>query len=220
MAACDARPVHAEAPRRTQEQRRGETISRLINAAISALDELGFAGSTTAVVAASAGVSQGALFRHFPTRRDLLAAAAAEVARRQVAAFAARVTTPAHTRDELRDALAAVVSIGASAENRTWQELMLASRTDALLRTALGPATELYQREVMLAAAGVLGEGVDAAGLVPVMRVVLSFTDGLALAAPLTHSDADIAAAVEAFTDLLWPALQAATPSTDQEPPR
>lgn len=214
------RPVHAQAPRRTQQQRRDETIARLIDATIDALDQRGYGGSTTAEIAGAAGVSQGALFRHFPTRRELLAAAAAEVAQRQVAAFRAQVPGPARTRSQLHGALSAVVAIGSSRENRTWQELMLAARTDAELRDALQPATELYQREVMLAAAGVVGDGVDAERLVPVMRVVLSFTDGLALAAPLTHSGGDIAAAVDAFTDLLWPALQPSVTPPSQEPPR
>lgn len=213
------RRVHAQAPRRTQQQRRDETIARLIDATIDALDRRGYGGSTTAEIAAAAGVSQGALFRHFPTRRDLLAAAAAVVARRQVAAFRAMAPAPAHTRAELHAALSAVVAIGGSRENRTWHELMLAARTDDALRDALQPATELYQREVMLTAAGVVSDGVNTGQLVPVMRVVLSFTDGLALAAPLTHSAGDIAAAVDAFTDLLWPALQP-PPSRIQEPAR
>jgi AcrR family transcriptional regulator len=48
---------------------------RLLEAAVECLAELGWAGSTVAVVAERAGVSRGAAQHHFPTREELFSAA-------------------------------------------------------------------------------------------------------------------------------------------------
>ncbi|MGB6181142.1 MAG: helix-turn-helix domain-containing protein, partial [Rhodococcus sp. (in: high G+C Gram-positive bacteria)] len=61
--------------RRTQEQRRTDTIARLLDAAITSLAEKGYAATTVNEVVTRAGVSSGALFRHFPTRLDVMVAA-------------------------------------------------------------------------------------------------------------------------------------------------
>lgn len=203
------------APRRTQEQRREQTIARLVDAAIATLAEQGYSGARTAGIAARAGVSEGALFRHFPTRRALLSAAAAEVAQRQVAEFRERAPGSVQTPRDIRITLGELVRLGSNRENRTWQELMVASRTDAQLREELRPATELYQREMAITAAQLIGPHVDPPKLIPLLRVLISFTDGLALAGPLTHSGTDIAAAIDTFTELLAPLLR----PTDQEGP-
>ena len=58
----------------TQAERRAATRSTLLDAAAEVLVERGLAGFTTTAVTDRAGVSNGALFRHFPTRLDLIAA--------------------------------------------------------------------------------------------------------------------------------------------------
>jgi AcrR family transcriptional regulator len=50
------------------------TRARLVEAAAASLVELGYRGASTAVMAERAGVSQGALFKHFPQKADLLSA--------------------------------------------------------------------------------------------------------------------------------------------------
>ena len=84
-------PTSTSAERRTQAQRREGTIGALLDATVSCLAERGYAATSTAAVCAEAGVSQGALFRHFPTRHALLVATAAHVATRNVEAFRATV---------------------------------------------------------------------------------------------------------------------------------
>ena len=61
-------------PRRTQQQRREETRGRLLAATQTALVERGYAGTTTTEVCRRAEVSQGALFKHFASKGELLAA--------------------------------------------------------------------------------------------------------------------------------------------------
>ena len=69
---------------RTQQQRREETVGRLLEACIDTIIEVGYARASAAVITKRAGVSVGALFRHFETMGDFMAATASEVLRRQL----------------------------------------------------------------------------------------------------------------------------------------
>src|SRR5437763_1304863 len=77
---------------RTQQQRREETVGRLLEACIDTIIEVGYARASAAVITKRAGVSVGALFRHFETMGDFMAATASEVLRRQLESFTKRVT--------------------------------------------------------------------------------------------------------------------------------
>ena len=77
----------ASSPRRAQADRTAETRAVLIGATVELLHTVGFAGTTTALIAKRAGVTTGALHHHFPTKDDLL------------------FGTLDHTAEHLRDAL-------------------------------------------------------------------------------------------------------------------
>ena len=62
--------------RRTQAERRATSRARLLDAALESLAELGYAGTTFPEVVRRAGLSNGALWRHFQSKAELLAAAA------------------------------------------------------------------------------------------------------------------------------------------------
>jgi AcrR family transcriptional regulator len=170
--------------RRTQAQRREGTIGALLEATVTCLTERGYAATSTAAVCAEAGVSQGALFRHFPTRQALLVATAEHVATRNVAAF--RVTTEGAavgTIDDVADVLTHLRAAVLSPTNQTWRELLVAARADADLRKALRPARESLQTQMLDAAADLWGDRLPADDLAPVLSVVVNMLDGLAFSA-------------------------------------
>src|SRR5690606_30587374 len=76
---------------RTQQQRREETVARLLDASIQTIIDVGYARASAAVIARRAQVSDGALFRHFPTMGDFMAATAHEVMRRHLEVFTKRI---------------------------------------------------------------------------------------------------------------------------------
>lgn len=61
--------------RRTQVERREETRSRILDAAVSELLDNGYAGFRVEKVAAKAKVSRGAQTHHFPTKENLVLSA-------------------------------------------------------------------------------------------------------------------------------------------------
>jgi len=78
--ASERRPRRETAvPRRSQAARTAETRSRLIDATIDCLVEIGYPGTTTVAVCQRAGVSHGSLLYHYGTRERLLGAALDEV---------------------------------------------------------------------------------------------------------------------------------------------
>src|ERR1700748_336949 len=90
---------------RTQQQRREETVGRLLEASITSIIEGGYARASAAVITQRAGVSVGALFRHFETMSDFMAATASEVLRRQVDSFTKQVAQIPADRPALEAAL-------------------------------------------------------------------------------------------------------------------
>ncbi|MGA9872905.1 MAG: TetR/AcrR family transcriptional regulator [Rhodococcus sp. (in: high G+C Gram-positive bacteria)] len=167
---------------RTQEQRRTETIGKLLDAAISSLCEKGYAATTVNEITSRAGVSSGALFRHFSTRLDIVVAAADEVRRRQFDEFHAGLSSFGNTSIEhcltlLRAACRAPV-------NGAWYELLIAARSDAELRERLIPFTVRYHEQIAtLARTLPIAATIDPRQLDTVVFSVVHLLDGEALAA-------------------------------------
>jgi AcrR family transcriptional regulator len=132
--------------RRTQQQRRDATKARLVDACVSALCELGYQRSTISEICARSGVSQGGLFRHFPTRLDLVIAAADDVRRQQFEAFSQSLALLGE--GTLTDCLLLVRAACRAPINGAWYELLVAARTDAGLRERLAPMVSGYHGQI------------------------------------------------------------------------
>ncbi|XKE47329.1 TetR/AcrR family transcriptional regulator [Halomonas organivorans] len=121
--------------RRTQEARRSATIAKLTDAAIEALVELGYAKASTNEICQRAGVSQGALFRHFASRGDFMAHVADEVLSRLVDNFESRYFNDEQPPgDPIERAVRFTREACHSRIAKAWYELVMASRTDESLQ--------------------------------------------------------------------------------------
>ncbi len=118
-------------------------MRRLLDACIDTIIEVGYARASAAVITKRAGVSVGALFRHFETMGDFMAATASEALRRQLETFTKRVAEIPADRPALEAALAILRDITAAPSNAVLYELLVAARTDEKLRATL--QTELRQ---------------------------------------------------------------------------
>lgn len=129
--------------RRSQAERRTETIARLVEATIESILEVGYHRTSLGEVCARSGVSKGGLFRHFDSRLDLVVAAARTVADRHLAAFDA--VRAAGGVQGIEEMLLFTRTRARDQSNAVWFELLVAARTDADLRELLAPvADSLY----------------------------------------------------------------------------
>ena len=131
-----SKPVRAA--RRTQAERRAESRDRLLDGALECLAERGYAGTTFPEVVRRAGLSNGALWRHFRSKADLMVAATL----RSEETLARDTTSPDGTVVELDIAVARLWEWVHRPAFQALIELLRASRADRELADALTDADE------------------------------------------------------------------------------
>lgn len=131
-------------PRRTQRERREETRGRLLAATLAALVELGYAGATTTEICRRAGVSQGALFKHFASKGELLAAATEQLFGGLIEAYREELPRLAGVQDRAAAAVQLLWDVFEDARLLAAIELYGAARTDRELARRLAPVAERH----------------------------------------------------------------------------
>lgn len=123
--------------RRTQAQRRAATQAALLDATLASLVDHGYAGTTTTEIRRRAGVSQGALFRHWDTKAELLTAAVEVLFGRLFDAYRDRLDEAADADDRIGAGVRALWDLYRRPDLLAALELYVAARTDADLHAAL-----------------------------------------------------------------------------------
>jgi len=126
-------------PRRTQRERRDETRGRLLSATQASLVEAGYAGTTTTAVCRRAGVSQGALFKHFASKAELLAATAEALFANLIDVFRETLPRLAGVQDRAEAAVTLLWDVFEDPRLLAAIELYAAARTDRELALRLAP---------------------------------------------------------------------------------
>jgi AcrR family transcriptional regulator len=169
-----------EPRRRTQQERREGTIRKLLDAGAEALIEQGYASASVQAICERAGVSQGALFRHFETREALMVAVGRDVGRQTLARYRREFDALRDREDLLPLAMRLVRDRCRSRLNQAWYELAMAARTSPTLRKGLRPVAEAYYadidrlaRELLPDLAAALGERFG-----PLVETVIAVFDG------------------------------------------
>jgi AcrR family transcriptional regulator len=128
--------------RRTQAERSALTRTRLLDATIECLHDLGYARTSTPEIARRAGLSRGAQLHHFPTKTELVTSAVERLFARRREEFLDAFAK----RDPGQDAAAAAIDILWSMVSGptfyVWLELTVAARTDPELRAPMNALTE------------------------------------------------------------------------------
>ncbi|MFV8316571.1 MULTISPECIES: TetR/AcrR family transcriptional regulator [unclassified Mycobacterium] len=167
---------------RTQQQRREETVGRLLQACIDTIVEVGYARASAALITKRAGVSVGALFRHFETMGDFMAATASEVLRRQLETFTKQVAEIPADRPALDAALAILRDITSGSINAVLYELMVAARTDEKLKATLQHELWQYRAKMYDAARAMPGtENIPEDTLPVLVALLTNVFDGAAV---------------------------------------
>jgi len=184
-------------------------MSLVVDAAIDALGEIGYARTSVTEIGARAGVSQGGMFRHFGTRLDVIVAAAETVCERQLSTFRLRLAV---TDGTLRDLLELTRAASRDSVNAAWRELLAAARCDDELRARLAPTVSgYYARIVELARAQPALAQLPDDWLGAVVMTVLHALDGEALTRSL-YLEPEPDAQRPDVLEVLLTALTAAAP--------
>src|SRR3954452_8988364 len=154
---------------RTRSKRSADSRLLILDAAVACLVEDGYAGASTLAVQARAGVSRGRLLHHFPSRAELLVAAAqylatsslTELQQRATGLMAGRPPGPARV-DQAIDLMWVTFH-----EPPFWAalELWAAARTDPALRRALQVEEPRLRAAIQAVADGIWGPEVTGAPL-------------------------------------------------------
>ena len=124
------------------------TRKKLLDAAVQSLCELGCAGTTTTVVAKRAGVSQGALYKHFGSKQLLLAATTEHLLQGLISDFRRAFSAGAGEQDHVSRALRQLWSVFLTPALYAVVELYIAARTDEPLRQALVPVLTQHRENL------------------------------------------------------------------------
>jgi AcrR family transcriptional regulator len=175
-------PRTAIATRRTQEERRAETRSKLLDATIRSLLDVGYAATTTRRVAELAGVSQGAQTHHFPHRVDLVAAAVERLADRRIAELHELVGDfPSDRKQRLRALLDLLWADFSSDTFTVYVKLWVAAADDAELYERMVPIERRIARATVELALSLAGDLTDLENWERHMQLALTVVRGLAL---------------------------------------
>jgi AcrR family transcriptional regulator len=174
--------TRAEAPRRSQSERREETRGRLLDATIESLIEIGYAGTTIRRVTELAGVSQGAQSHHFPHRVDLVTSAFERLAEQRIERYRQRAQElPPNTRERLRALLDLLWEDFSSPVFTVAVKLWVAAAEDEELRERLVPVEKRIHSNMAQLSADVAGELGAEPGFDRKLAVAMNTVAGLAL---------------------------------------
>lgn len=140
---------------RPQQLRSQLTRARLVEAAARCIAVQGYAGASTAVVAQAAGVSQGALFKHFPTKAQLLAASVESILADMVVRFRSDAmerlvrAAPTTVEERIAPAIAALWAIFRAPDMPAVFDVYVAARTDEALAAELTPLLDSHRSRVL-----------------------------------------------------------------------
>ena len=188
---------------RTQAERRASTQAKILDATVEALVHVGYAGASTTEICKRAGVSQGALFRYWPTKGELLADAAkhllARVTEAYEQAFAGRGGVGA------REALEGLWETYRLPDLQAAVELYVAARTDPELAAALARIEPEHRRNLHRIAVEVLDPRLVALpGFADFVELALAAVQGAAMSAAVVDTSHDtVLGALEQVVNLL-----------------
>ncbi|MGL4306856.1 MAG: TetR/AcrR family transcriptional regulator [Mycobacteriaceae bacterium] len=165
---------------RTQAQRSSEMRTRLLDAAIESLVELGYARTSTQEIARRAGVSRGAQLHHFPTKESLVVAALGHLAEKRRTEILEANPATSNEVSILFEAFSGTLFYAAL-------ELWVAARTDKSLHDAMIPLERQITEMLSSGATTMLGDQVSPAGI----ELSIELARGLAVSALFRNPESD-----------------------------
>jgi AcrR family transcriptional regulator len=193
--------------RRSQPQRRAATRARLLTATQAALVEHGYAGTTTTEVCRRAGLSQGALFKHFASKGELLASTAEQLFAHLIDAYRDGLPRLAGVQDRAEAAVQLLWEVFEDARLVAAIELYAAARTDRELACRLAPVAARHGENLHQLAHELFPEAAGRPGFDAVVSVVVQAMQGATLGSLASGERHTFAPMLGSLTDLVRKAV-------------
>lgn len=192
--------------RRTQEERSARTRTKILDATIDCLVELGYAATSTPEVCRRADMSRGALLHHFPTKAELVIHAVVHLASLRGQEISSGKTHDATTKDPLGPIFDLLWEAFSDRLFHAALELWVAARCDTELMRALVPVeramgqgiTRLWSSEELDTSLS----PVQRARVDDLVTLTLHMLRGMALQRILKHDDASRSRLFEVWKDI------------------
>jgi AcrR family transcriptional regulator len=202
----------AQPLRLPQQARSVATRRRLLDAGVETLLALGLARTSTTEVCRRAGVSQGALFKHFASKAALLAATTEHLFAQLVEDFRRGFAAIAGEEDRVAAAVHALAAIFRQPRLEVAFELYAAARTDSELHASLAPVLARHRDNLHREARALFPEAAGAESFLPVVDTVVDALQGAAVGALVLPDAASEARRLEQLVAYARRALAAAQP--------
>jgi AcrR family transcriptional regulator len=168
-----SRVASASRPRQTQP-RSLVTQNQILDAAVDALVEYGYAGASTLRIQGMANVSRGRLLHQFPSRDQLLIAAVHHLAASRVDDIKKRTNWPSNPAKRIEAAVDAMWDTYQQQYFWAATELWLAARYNEDLREALTPAERLLGQKIRDATDAMFGSPLNQGPNYPWVRELIT----------------------------------------------
>ena len=137
-----------------QAEKSSMTRTAILDAAIQCLIELGYANTTTALIANYASVSRGAMMHHFPSRLSVIKAVIDhlhDLRLREYRELMSDIDDPDRTltRKSIRESVESAWRYVNLPSFIAYQELLMASRTDAELNKVIEPVEKDFEKQFL-----------------------------------------------------------------------
>ncbi|HEV7978852.1 TetR/AcrR family transcriptional regulator [Amycolatopsis sp.] len=193
--------------REPRQERSRTTRRRLVEAAVECIAELGWHGTTVAVIAERAGVSRGAAQHHFPTRENLVAAAVEHVGEVQLLVLRERADDLPTGPDRTEYVVDMLLGLYTGPLFQAALHLWVAASSDEALRRTLVPLEAIVGREAHRMAVELLGVDETHPGVREMVQATLDLARGLGLANLLTDDTKRRRQIVMQWSRMLEPAV-------------
>lgn len=196
-------PDIADAPRLTKAERGAVTRTRLLDATIDCLVELGWAGTSTTEVVRRAGVSRGAQVHHYPSKEDLVLAAIEHLVARRVEEYRAAFDALPADRRTTAEAVELLWSQCFGRSFDAWLELAIAARRSPALQERFSEVERRFTNTTIDRFQDMFPELFgDREFATIAMRLTFSVLDGLAIARIAGVADSELETVRAAFNFL------------------
>lgn len=196
-------------PRRTQIERSATTRALLLDAAIQALCNHGYAAATTMLVAEVAGVSRGAMQHQFRTKADLMTFVVEQVYEEELIQYARRSEGILDRRERLVRFPEIVWDVLSRPSGVAVLEILQGSRSDPDLADKLAPIQRKIEDDALQNTSQWLG--LNESSALAAMRLIVWSVRGLSVARILLEDPSRIREPVQLLSQLIAAGLETGT---------